>query len=230
MFLGHFGLALASKKIDRRPSLGTLFLAAQFLDLLWSMFLIRNIEKVLIEPGNTVFTPLNFVFYPYSHSLFASLAWAAAFGLFYFLIKRDGRTSILLACLVVSHWVLDFFTHRPDLALSPWSAEKFGLGLWNNRPATIIIELIMFVGGTFLYTRSTSAKNKVGHFALWSFFLLMVVVYFMNAYGPPPDSVHSIAVLSVTQWLIIAWGYWIDANRIDLRNSKLVPRYEGKPT
>jgi hypothetical protein len=66
MFLGHFGLALATKKINSKPSLGTTMMAAQFVDLLWPFLLLSNIEKVTVEPGNTAVTPLNFVFSVFS--------------------------------------------------------------------------------------------------------------------------------------------------------------------
>src|SRR5580765_30577 len=112
MFIGHFGLGFGAKKINQRPSLGTYFIAAQFLDLLWPMLLIRDIEKVAIQPGNTAFTPLNFLYYPYSHSLFFTLIWAISFGLFYLLVTRDKKTSLLVGVLVLIHWILDFFTHR----------------------------------------------------------------------------------------------------------------------
>ena len=213
MFLGHFGLGFTAKKINSKPSIGTYFMAVQFLDLLWPTLLLRGIEKVRIEPGNTAFTPLNFVHYPYSHSLVGAIFWSVIFGLIYFLFTRDKRSTLLMAILVFSHWVLDFVTHRPDLPLSPWHDMKFGLGLWNNKIATIIVELIIFIGGVVLYTRATSARTTTGHIALWGFVAFMLAVYFMNAFGPPPYSVDSIAILGLTQWLLIGWGYWIDYTR-----------------
>ena len=79
MFIGHFGVGFAAKKVDNRPSLGTLFLAAQFLDLLWPVFLLTGLEKVTIDPGNTAFTPLNFVYYPFSHGLLSVLLLSVLF-------------------------------------------------------------------------------------------------------------------------------------------------------
>jgi membrane-bound metal-dependent hydrolase YbcI (DUF457 family) len=213
MFLGHFGLGFAAKKLNAQPSLGTYFIAAQFLDLVWPTLLLRGIEKVQIDPGNTAFTPLNFVHYPYSHSLVSAICWSLIFGLIYFLLTRNGRTTILVAILVLSHWILDFVTHRPDLPLSPWTDMKFGLGLWNNKIATLIIELIIFVGGIIIYARTTIARSNAGHFALWSFATFMLTIYFFNAFGPAPDSVDSIAILGLSQWLLIGWGYWIDYTR-----------------
>ena len=228
MFLGHFGLGFASKKINDRPLLGTYFLAVQFLDLVWPALLLRGIEKVAIEPGNTAFTPLNFIYYPYSHSLAAAIFWAIVFGIVYYLFTKDGKSTLLMALLVFSHWVLDFITHRPDLPLSPWSDAKFGLGLWDNKMATIVVELIIFIGGIILYMRTTKAKPGSGQFALWGFIVFMLTIYFFNAFGPPPHSKEIIAMLGLTQWLLIAWGYWIDTTRMPARQLSTIPRYEGK--
>lgn len=52
MFIGHFGVGLGAKKIAPQVSLGTLFIAAQFVDLLWPLLLLLGWESVLVEPGN----------------------------------------------------------------------------------------------------------------------------------------------------------------------------------
>ena len=88
MFLGHYGVGLASKKIEPRASLGTYAMAAVFLDLLWPVFLLLGLEHVKIDPGNTVVTPLNFYDYPYSHSMLMSVVWSLLFGGIYYLIKK----------------------------------------------------------------------------------------------------------------------------------------------
>src|SRR5688572_15398627 len=113
MFIGHFGVAFAAKKIDDTPSLGTCFMAAQFIDLLWPFFLLAGLAKVRIDPGNTAFTPLNFIYYPFSHSLFSVLIWGFLFGLFYYFIKKNRKSAVLLSLLVISHWFLDLVVHRP---------------------------------------------------------------------------------------------------------------------
>src|SRR3954469_25736099 len=130
MFIGHFGLAMAAKKVNSKPSLAIFFLAAQFLDLLWPLLLVLHIEKVAIEPGDTAFTPLHFISYPYSHSLLFAVIWSFLFAMIYGSLRKNWRSATLLGLLVFSHWVLDVLTHRPDLQLSPWSEKKFGLGLW----------------------------------------------------------------------------------------------------
>ena len=119
MFIGHFGAGLAAKKLDSSPSLGTLFFASQFIDLLWPFFLLMGLESVKIDPGNTAFTPLDFISYPFTHSLAGVLVWSILFGVVYYWRKKQLKTSLILGGLVLSHWVLDFFTHRPDLLLIP---------------------------------------------------------------------------------------------------------------
>ena len=215
MFIGHFGVGLAAKKAAPKASLGTLFLASQFIDLLWPLFLIFGIEKVNIDPGNTLVTPLDFIHYPYSHSLIAVLIWALIFGTIYFLIKKDFKISIWLGVLVLSHWILDFITHRPDLPLNFGSSSPLvGLGLWNSVIATIIIEGGIFILGVYLFIKTTKAKNKTGIYSFWSLIIFLILIYIMNLLGPPPASVDAIGYVGLSQWLIIAWGYWIGKNRI----------------
>lgn len=129
MFIGHFGAGLAAKKIDHRPSLGTLFIAAQWIDLIWPIFLLLGLEKVQIEPGNTAFTPLNFIYYPFTHSLLGVIIWSFLIGGLYYFFKKNLKGSLLLGGLVLSHWVLDLITHRPDLPILPGFTLKVGLGL-----------------------------------------------------------------------------------------------------
>jgi hypothetical protein len=76
MFIGHFAVGLASKRYAPQTSLGTLIAAAVLLDLLWPAFVLMGWEQVRIDPGNTAFTPLDFVSYPISHSLVGALGWA----------------------------------------------------------------------------------------------------------------------------------------------------------
>ena len=214
MFIGHFAVALAAKKAAPRASFGTLFVAAQFLDLLWPVFLLLGIEHVRIDPGNTAFTPLDFYDYPISHSLVTVLGWSTAFGIVYWLIKRNSRSSMVLALCVLSHWVLDFVSHRPDMPLAPGVSRYVGLGLWNSVPGTMAVELTMFVIGVALYLSSTKAKDSVGRLAFWIFIVFLLVIYVGNVTGGPPPSVKALAWVALAQWLLVPWAYWIDAHRI----------------
>jgi hypothetical protein len=213
MFLGHFGAGFSAKKIDQRPSLGTLFLAAQWLDLIYPILLLLGIEKVRIDPGNTAFTPLDFTYYPYTHGFLSVLIWAAMFGGIYYLVKKNTKGALLLAGLVISHWILDWIAHRPDLPLVPGLDYKVGLGLWNSVMATVMVEGFIFLVGVILYFRVTEAINWKGTWGLWGLIIFFIVIYIMNLFGPPPPGVEPIAYVGIAQWLFVAWAYWIDKNR-----------------
>ena len=212
MFIGHDAVALAAKRIAPRTSLGTLIMAVGWLDLVWPVFLLLGIEHVQIDPGNTAFTPLNFVDYPYTHSLLFAVIWAAAFGTIYFLIRRDLRASLITAVAVVSHWVLDAVVHRPDLLLMPGGDSRIGLGLWNSIPATLTIEIAMFAAGIIVYLRATTAKGAIGKISFWSFVIFLMAVYFASINSPPPNE-RVLAYLAMLGWLPVIWAYWIDRTR-----------------
>ncbi len=141
MFLGHYAVALGSKRVAPAVSLGTLFAAAAFLDLVWPVLVIAGVERVAVAPGSTAFTPLDFEYYPISHSLLMSAVWGVAFGGVYFLIRRRRLPAIMLGLLVVSHWVLDAVVHRPDLPLTLSGPTRVGLGLWNSVPGTLAVQV-----------------------------------------------------------------------------------------
>ncbi len=209
MFIGHFALALGAKKFVPKVSLGTTFMAVQFLDLLWPAFLLIGIEKVKIEPGNTAFTPLNFIHYPFSHSLVNATVWAMLFATVFYFIRKDLRSAMIIAALVISHWFLDLLTHRPDLPILPWSDWKVGLGLWNNVALTLATEVGLFVAGIYFFITNTvlDKKHKI---IFWSLITFLLVVYVMNLFGPPPPSEAAISYAGFSLWLLVAWAYWAD--------------------
>jgi hypothetical protein len=213
VFIGHFAVALAAKKATPRTSLGTLLMAAQFADLLWPVLVLLGVERVFIEPGITAVTPLDFTSYPISHSLLADLGWASLFAGIYQVVKHYPRGALCLWLVVMSHWVLDFVTHRPDLPLYPGNSPYVGLGLWNSRAGTILVELAMYALGTFLYAKATRPRNAVGTLAFWWFIGVLLLIYLANFFGPPPPSVKAIAVSGLGLWLFVAWAYWLDRNR-----------------
>jgi hypothetical protein len=217
LFIGHFATAFAAKALLKKSapalSLGTAFLAAQFIDLLWPTLLLAGIERVEINPGDTAFTPLNFVFYPITHSLVAVVFWASSFAMAYVMIRRNVAAAVTLGFLVLSHWLLDLVTHRPDLPLVPGGTVFVGLGLWNSVVWTLIVEGALYILGVWLYVRATVAKNRTGTWALWTLVGFLALTYALNVFGPPPPSVDAIAVAGHAMWLIVLWGYWIDRNR-----------------
>lgn len=214
MFIGHFGLGFAARPVARQASLGTLFLACQFADLLWPILVLAGVEHFEIAPGDTVVTPLSFTYYPWSHSLEALLIWGVLFAFGYRLLRRGGpRTLLVIAALVVSHWFLDVLVHRPDLPLTIGGTERYGLGLWNSVPATLAVELSLFAAGAFLYARSTVARDRRGRYGLWALVAFLLIVYLGNLFGPPPPGVAAVAWSAQAMWLLVAWGYWMDRHR-----------------
>ncbi|MCW8804437.1 MAG: hypothetical protein OQK57_08575 [Ignavibacteriaceae bacterium] len=214
MFIGHFGAGFAGKKFEKSTSLGTYFMAAQWIDLIWPILLLLGIEKAEIKPGVSAVTPLDFTYYPFTHSLFGVIVWGVLFAIVYFLIRKKLKNALILGALVVSHWFLDLLVHVPDLPIFPSYSLKVGLGIWNSMAATIIVEGLIFSLGVYLYYKVTKAKNKIGTYSLIGLILFLVLMYVMNIVGPPPDSIEAIGIVGNAQWLIILWGYWIDKNRV----------------
>lgn len=212
MFIGHFGMALAAKKAAPRLSLGTLILATSWIDLVWPIFLLLGIERVRINPGDTAFTPLEFTHYPYTHSLLYVVGWGILLGGIHFAFKRSLRNSAVIGAVVVSHWTLDWLSHRPDLPLYPGSALH-GLGLWHSVPVTIVVEGSIFLAGVAVYARSTRGRDRVGLWAFWVLVAALVFFYVMNILGPPPPNEEALGWFALAAWIFPVWGYWIDRHR-----------------
>jgi membrane-bound metal-dependent hydrolase YbcI (DUF457 family) len=213
MFVGHFAVGFASKRLAPRTSLGWLMVAPLFLDLLWPIFLLLGLEHVRITPNPNPFLTLEFTSYPWSHSLVMTLVWALAFALVYRWRTGDGVAALVLAAGVTSHWVLDWVTHRPDLPWLPGVAARAGLGLWNSPIATMIVEGAMFAAGVAIYLRMTRAKDRVGSIATWAFIVTLVALYFANLSGPPPPSERVLGIVGQIGWVFAAWIFWFDAHR-----------------
>ena len=214
MFLGHFGLGFAAKKTVPAVSLGALFAAGQFADLLWPTLVLLGVEQVRVQPGVTAVTPLDFVSYPYSHSLLMLGVWGVALGGVYMALRgARAKAAIVLALLVVSHWVLDYVTHRPDMPITPTGSARVGLGLWNSVPGTLVAEFALLGVGVALYLRATQARTRAGAIGFWSLVAFLVIVYLASTFGPPPPSATAVAWSAQAMWLLVAWGYWVDRSR-----------------
>jgi hypothetical protein len=214
MFIGHFAVAFAAKRAAPSVSLGTFFLACELVDLIWPVFVLLGVETVRIEPGITAFTPLDFVRYPWTHSLVMGLVWAFFFGALYFLARKNRRGAIVAGAVVLSHWFLDALVHRPDLPLAPGSAVRVGLGLWNSVPATLAVEGLMFALGLFIYLRTTRAKDRIGAIGLGALVVLLLAAYAAAAFGPPPPNVQAVAWAGIAGGSITALlAYWVDRHR-----------------
>ena len=214
MFIGHFAVALAAKKVAPKANLGVLTLAAQWADTLWPALLLTGTEKVRIDPGNTPVTPLDFVSYPISHSLVALAGWGLIFGSLVFAITKNLVNALIVAALVLSHWVLDWITHRPDMPINVSDGQKVGLGLWYSLPATAVVELAMLAIGLWLYVSTTRARDKVGKWGFWSLVAILGFIFVVNLFAPPPPSVAAIAYSGlIGAAVFFVWAWWADAHR-----------------
>src|SRR4029453_12316811 len=201
----------AAKRVTPRVSLAVLIGAAQLADILWPVLVALGIETVRIDPGNTAFTPLDFVSYPYSHSLVTLVIWGFVLGAVYRAVTaQNGRAVVVLAALVVSHWVLDWITHRPDMPIYPGGAT-YGLGLWNNVTMTLVVEGIMWAAGIWIYLTATRARDAVGRRGFISLIALLSLLYFADAPSRPPPSVNVLVVSALVAVVVLpAWSWWAD--------------------
>lgn len=213
MLLGHYGAAFGARRLAPRTSLGTLTFAAQWLDELWPILLVAGVEHVRVVPGLMAANPLDFAYYPFSHSLLAAIVWALLIALGYRAVRRDARAALVVGALVLSHWLLDLPMHRPDLALWPGSV-KVGLGAWRSIPLTILLDGGVFVAGLALYLTGTRARDAIGRWALWAMVAVLVAIFASGFFGPPPPNEKTIGFAGLALWLFIPWGWWIDRHRV----------------
>jgi hypothetical protein len=212
MFVGHLAAALAAKRAEPRAPLGALVAAAFGLDLIWPVLLLAGVEVVRVEPGNTAFTPLAFDSYPWSHSLSMAIVWGVVGGRAAAGVLRHARAGLVVGLTIVSHWVLDYVVHRPDLPLWPGGPEA-GLGLWNSIPLTIAVEGAMLAAAVGLYVRGTRARDAVGQWALWALVVFTGAIWVSGPWAPPPPGVGAIAVVGLALWLLPAWAQWVERHR-----------------
>jgi hypothetical protein len=209
MLVGHFAVGLAAKRIVPSVSAGTLILAAVLADLLAFVFLIAGIEHVNIRPGNTAVNPVDCYDFAISHSLLMDAIWAGLFAAAYFLWRRNSRGAWVLFAAVLSHWVLDFVSHRPDMALAPGVHRYFGLGLWNSLPATLLVEGSLWLLAVAIYARAAKPKLR-----FWIVVVLLSLVFVTSPSAPPPRSVMTFAIQGLIFFsLVVAWACWINPKK-----------------
>jgi hypothetical protein len=216
MFLGHYGVALALKRAEPKLSLGTLFLTAQLADLLWGVFLLLGWEQVLIDPGYTAVTPLQFLEYPISHSLLGLTAWALIGAAVYYSwptrdTSRHWQAAAVVGIAILSHFPLDLVVHVPDLPVWGQDSARLGLGLWNHPTATLLLELGVLAAGVAVYAVFRSRRHPVHTGRLSLLLVVLVGIYLANVFGPPPPSVTLIATADIVGLLLLAgFAAWAD--------------------
>jgi hypothetical protein len=93
------------------------------------------------------------------------IVWAALLAGACLLWRRHARGAYILFAVVVSHWVLDVISHRPDMRIAPGIPGAFGFGLWNSMPATLMVEGGMWLLAIGLYVRATRTDSRAGTYA-----------------------------------------------------------------
>jgi len=213
MFIGHFGVGFGLKRFAPRASLGLLIATTVWADILWTVFLLLGWEHVRISVGITRWNPLDLYDFPWSHSLLFLLLWATALAAVYRVYRADKAGAIAVWIGVVSHWVLDWLTHRPDMPLYP-NGPKFGASLWNSIPGTLLVEVAIFVIGVWLYATSTRAHDRIGRFAFWAYVIVLFLLYVADRFSPPPETMREIAVSGLVFLLVLLlWPWWFDRHR-----------------
>ncbi len=213
MFIGHIALGFAAKRIAPRTSLGSLIASAEFADILFPLFVVLGWESAGFTSNANRFLAIVLDRYPISHSLLALIAWGAVVGLLYRWRRGYGRGALAISALVVSHWVLDFVTHRPDMPLWP-GGPKVGLELWASVPGTIVVEGLMLAAGVWLYAGATRARDAVGRWGLWGYVTLLVLLYGASLLPSPAPSPGAFAVVGLALTaVILGFAAWVDRHR-----------------
>ena len=226
MFVGHYSASFAGRASEKRLPLWLLFIAVQWIDVLWGIFVLLGVERVRIVPGFTASNALDLYYMPYTHSLAGVLCWSA---LAYVVCKlvpqlRGKRTRLVLAAAVFSHWILDLIVHRPDLTLYD-SVGKMEFGLWNYRGAAFALEMAVLFGGAVLLYRTAAHKGRLIGFVIF----LAALQVFGTFFFPPPTSDHAAATTALVSYIVLALGAWWvergghDPERMQLRKQLKPP-------
>jgi membrane-bound metal-dependent hydrolase YbcI (DUF457 family) len=176
MFVGHLAVGFAAKPAAPKTSLGTLVLAAVLLDVLVWAFVVAGAEHIAVKPGITVTNALDLYDYPWSHSLLMAVVWSVLMAGVYYGFRKYRKGALLISVAVLSHWVLDFVSHRPDMPLAPGAHHYYGLSLYNSRLGMLVVEGLLWLGGIVLYDRATHSRKRAGAWTLYVGVLMLTLL------------------------------------------------------
>jgi len=219
MFVGHLGVGLGLKKIDKRINLGWIFFASLFPDFLLGIFVLFGFENLIIPENYDQIHFLEFTF-PYSHSMLAIFLWS---GIVYLLAKmywpkvngQNTKAALIFSSAIFLHFITDFIVHIPDLPLISTDSLKIGLGLWNHMTIALVFEVLLVIVGLAIYLTSTESKGFASKYGI---IILMLVLTIFNILGqtiaPAPANISGPAISFVVQPLIISGiAFWLDKKR-----------------
>ena len=227
MFIGHYGIAFALKKYDKKLNLGFLFIVAQLLDFAFNILVIVGIEHVRIVPGFTESNSLDLYYFPFSHSLLAAVLWAIGtyFVVRYLFLKKSeepemdkSKKALILGIAVFSHWILDLIVHVPDLQLSPGIEYRVGFGLWNYFFIALAVELSVLLIGCFIYLKSaTSEDNFVSNYGMLLFIFFLILMTVLTSFSPAPPNIITLMIIGlITNFLFAIIAFLLDRKRIPI--------------
>jgi hypothetical protein len=205
VFIGHYSACFLAKGVNRKIPLWQLFLAVQFIDIIWATFILMGIEKVRIVPGITAASPLDLYFMPYTHSLIAVIGWAVLVGVIYrqFGSVKTNAAAFLIALVVFSHWAQDLLVHRPDLAIIG-EDHKVGFGIWHYPILTLILELGLLWASLAWYATSFTALTTKQRAVLIGIGLIFSLIQVANQYGPVPENDKILASSALAAFIFFA--------------------------
>ncbi len=205
MFVGHYGVSFAARAYEKPLPLWLLFLAVQWLDVMWSALVMLNVEKLRIVKGLAAGSSLDLYYMPFTHGLPGALALSVSFGAIVALFLRDRRVvaGAVAAGAVFSHWLLDLVVHVPDLPLLG-DSFKVGFGLWRHVWISFPLEIAILVAGAALYARAVPSQSRFGDACLWLFVAAMAAIQVYGTFGPDPASPLDQARLALFAYLVLA--------------------------
>jgi hypothetical protein len=219
MFVGHYAAALALRPLKKSPSLPVLFAGVQLVDIGFFTLAISGAEQFRITPGITAMNGLDLYFMPYTHSLLGSATFALGFGILLAAFAGAGArwtAGIIGAVAVMSHWLLDYLVHRPDLGIVG-DFDKVGLGLWNRPNIEMPLEIGLVFIAFGLYLLMTKARGARSSWAAVAVGVVLLGAQAFNWFGPQPTPETPTAEIAAQGLLafgvFIALAFWLERSR-----------------
>ena len=213
MFVGHYSAAFAAAALPKAPKLGTLFIAAQLVDIAFFSFLPLGIEHMRIVPGTAVMNPMDLYDMPWTHSLIGALAWGLGFAILLRAAIGNWTAGMIGGAVVVSHWFIDLIVHVPDLTIAG-QPPRLGMGLWNYPMIAMPLEIGLLLGSAWVYARATQSTGT--RVALPVLLIILLAFQAFNWFGPPPVTVDAgvwaMGLLAYAIAAALAW--WVASNRV----------------
>ncbi len=166
--LAHASIGLMVKPFAPKAPLWALVVATQVPDLLCFGFMAAGIERGAITQmdWNQGLEYLSQPAISWSHGFFMSVIWTALVAAIFLLLYRDRGASLIVALMVLSHWLLDFIVY-PNMPLLFDNSQVIGLGLITSGTGLIVgllLEIGLIAGGIVVYwaTRKRVAVQMRG--------------------------------------------------------------------